>query len=94
MWLSGFCPLNEFAMHLRNRRRELVILSRAYLSGEALEKEVSGLNRLIQETEVDAVFCQAHELATRNHITNRPRKILNAFASGDLKPFHFLISRN
>ena len=80
---------------MENSKRDLlVLLKENNQNQQALNDAVDCLNRILSEVECNEVFCQAHELVTRNSITRKPRKILKAVASFELKPFYFLINRN
>ncbi|TCJ17032.1 hypothetical protein EPD60_06900 [Flaviaesturariibacter flavus] len=80
---------------MENGKRDLlVLLKEQNQSQQALNQTVDCLNKILSQVECDDVFCQAHELVTRNSITRKSRKILKAVATPDLKPFYFLINRN
>lgn len=80
---------------MRGPKRDiLVIVKDQYLSDQDIEQEVQYLNEMLRVTETHAEFCKAHELVNRNHITNRPRKILKAIRFTELQPFRFLINKN
>ena len=72
----------------------LVLLRNEFMSESAIKKVVENLNELLKEYGSTEKFCHAHELMTRNRITSRPRKILNAISQVELKAFHFLINKN
>ncbi len=76
------------------RRDILVLLRNEFMSEKGIEQEVGQLNKILRNTESPEDFCIAHELVDRNRITSKPRKILNATASAELKPFRFLINKN
>lgn len=75
-------------------RNLMVMLRTEFMSEQAIEQEVENLHNLLIETEVPEVFCDAHELATRNYITNNPNRVLMASLEPTLKAFHFLINKN
>ena len=80
---------------MENRNRDLlVLLKTTSLSGEAFEKHIECLHNILLQVEHDNAFCQAHELVTRNSITDRRKKILKAIQNVELKPFYFLINKN
>lgn len=80
---------------MKNRNRDLlVLLKAASFSGEAFEKHINELHKVLVRIECADSFCTAHELATRTRITGKKKKILRAIESAALKPFHFLINKN
>ncbi|GAB4093595.1 hypothetical protein [Flaviaesturariibacter terrae] len=80
---------------MENGKRDLlVLLKEQNQSQQALNQTVDCLNKILTQVECNKVFCQAHELVTRNSITRKPSKILKAVASFELKPFYFLINKN
>ncbi|RYY95363.1 MAG: hypothetical protein EOO11_16000 [Chitinophagaceae bacterium] len=80
---------------MENGKRDLlVLLKENNQSQQALNQTVDCLNKILTQVECNEVFCKAHELVARNSITRKPRKILKAVASPELKPFYFLINRN
>ncbi|RYY83523.1 MAG: hypothetical protein EOO15_21205 [Chitinophagaceae bacterium] len=80
---------------MENGKRDLlVLLKEQNQSQQALNQTVECLNKILSQVECNEVFCQAHELVTRTHITRKPRKILKAVATFELKPFYFLINKN
>ena len=72
----------------------LVLIKNEFMSPQAIEREVEYLNEILRQTERPHEFCKAHELVTRNHITEKENKLLIAFRQVPLKPFWFLISKN
>ena len=72
----------------------LVLLKNEFMSKQAIEQEVECLNEILRHIESPKIFCTAHELVNRNHITSQPKKILNAIRFAELKPFRFLINKN
>lgn len=72
----------------------LVLLKDDSMSEQAIEQQVECLHYILHRTESQDQFCLAHELATRNCITQKPRKILKAISEVELKPFNFLIGKN
>ena len=80
---------------MKNRNRDLlVLLKTTSLSGDAFEKHIDCLHKVLLKVECNDVFCQAHELVTRNSITHKKKKIMKAIESIELKPFYFLINKN
>jgi len=78
---------------MENYNRDLLVLYKDELgNNELLQHEVACLHKILLGIENDEAFCVAHELATRNRITNKTRAIIRA--TEDLKPFHFLINKN
>jgi hypothetical protein len=78
-----------------NRNRDLLLLMKAPSSSEeAFEKHVEALHKVLLRVECNEYFCAAHELATRTRITQKRSRIIRAIATAELKPFHFLISKN
>ncbi|RYY61845.1 MAG: hypothetical protein EOO12_14020 [Chitinophagaceae bacterium] len=72
----------------------MVLLKEQNQSQQALNQTVDCLNKILSQVECNEVFCGAHELVARNHITQKPRKLLKAVATFELKPFYFLINKN
>ena len=72
----------------------LVLLKNEFMSQRAIEQEVEYLHEILLKTEDPEKFCRAHELVHRNHITQKPNKLLEAFRQAQLKPFWFFISKN
>lgn len=78
-----------------NRNRDLLLLMKApSASDEAFEKHVEELHKVLLQVENSEAFCAAHELATRNRITQKRGRIVQAIACAELKPFCFLIGKN
>ena len=72
----------------------LVLLKDEFISKQALEEQVDYLNQILLKTELPEEFCRAHELVSRNRITQKQKRILEAAKDFHLKPFRFLISKN
>ena len=72
----------------------LVLLKDESMSEKAIELQVECLHYILHRAESHDQFCMAHELVTRNRITQKSRKILQAIAETELKPFNFLIGKN
>ncbi len=80
---------------MKNGNRDLLLLIKtASFSEAAFEKHMAELNRVLVQVEHNDAFCTAHELVTRNTITNKKRKLLRAIAEPELKAFYFLINKN
>jgi len=80
---------------MTNRNRDLLLLMKApSASEEAFGKHVEALHKVLLRVESNDSFCAAHELATRNRITQKRARIIRAVSAPELKPFHFLISKN
>jgi hypothetical protein len=80
---------------MTNRNRDLLLLMKApSLSQGAFEKHVEELHKVLLRVECTDAFCTAHELATRNRITQKRIRIIRAIAAAELKPFHFLLNKN
>ena len=77
-----------------NDRDLLVLLKNEFMSRSAIEQEVEQLNSILLYAEHPTELCRAHELVHRNHITQKPSRILNALHQYELKPFWFLIGKN
>jgi len=78
-----------------NRNRDLLLLMKTpSVSNEAFEKHVEALHSVFLRVESHDTFCVAHELATRNSITQKRSKLLRAIKTAELKPFYFLINKN
>jgi hypothetical protein len=74
--------------------RDLLVLVRTNSTQQSLEEAVEYLHKILLSVECTDVFCAAHELVKRNHITQRSKAILKAIAQEELKPFYFLINKN
>ncbi|MBA2500806.1 MAG: hypothetical protein H0V30_13855 [Chitinophagaceae bacterium] len=72
----------------------LVLFKNQFLSEQAFEQEVEGLNSLLIKVENPNAFCMAHELVCRNQISCKPLKILKACRHFNLPAFYFLINKN
>ena len=72
----------------------LVLLKNEFASEQSIEQEVECLNHILMQAESFEQFCAAHELAERNRITSKPKKIRKAIRFVELKPFQFLINKN
>ena len=80
---------------MKNRNRDLLLLLKtASFSEAAFEKHINELHKVLVQVECNDTFCTAHELVTRNKITNKKSKLLRAIAYAELKPFYFLINKN
>lgn len=79
---------------MKNHNRDLLVLYKTRMGEESLEATVECLHRILRQVENQNVFCQAHELAKRTHITRKRSAILRATELPELKPFYFLINRN
>jgi len=80
---------------MENGKRDLLVLLKEQdQNQQKLDQTVEYLNRILSQVECNEEFCKAHELVTRNRITRKARKILNAVAQFELKPFYFLINKN
>ncbi len=77
-----------------SNRNLLVLLKNEFMSEQAIEQEVECLNEILLEKESPEQFCIVHELVDRNRISSKPKKILQAVRSLELKPFRFLINKN
>lgn len=85
--------LNLISMNSTNRDL-LVLLNDHSVSDESIEQQVESLHLIIGNAESSEQFCIAHELMMRNTISRKAKKILNAIAEPELKPFWFLIAKN
>ncbi len=74
--------------------RDLLVLVRTKSENQSLDEAVESLHKILLQVECTNVFCRTHELVMRNKITSKAKKILNAIASDELKPFQFLINKN
>jgi hypothetical protein len=82
-------------MKTPNRERELVLLSKKALqSDEALDKELTCLEELLDFAESFPAFCLTHELVLRNGITTKKIRLEKVFRQNELKSFEFLICIN
>ena len=77
-----------------NDRDLLVLLKNEFMSQKAIEREVECLNSILLHVEQPCALCRSHELIQRNHITQKPYKILRALRQPELKAFWFLIGKN
>ncbi|HZH67119.1 MAG TPA: hypothetical protein VEY10_19675 [Flavisolibacter sp.] len=80
---------------MKNYNRDLLLLYKeeAY-DDDLLQKEVECLHEILMRVECNDTFCAAHELVTRNQITQKAKKIIKAIGWPELKPFNFLINKN
>lgn len=76
------------------KRDLLVLLKPDAENPSALDGQLASLHALLVNVERSDIFCSAHELVTRNRITQKPRKILKAVSFVELRPFEFLINKN
>jgi len=80
---------------MKNYNRDLLVLYKAETFNEdLLEQQLECLHKILGNVETNAMFCTAHELATRTKITSKPKAILKATAETELRPFYFLINKN
>jgi hypothetical protein len=80
---------------MKNYDRDLLVLYKAdQYNDDLLQREVESLHRILLKVERNDVFCAAHELVTRNRITQQTRRIIRAISHMRLKPFFFLINKN
>lgn len=79
---------------LQMKDRDLLVLVRTNANQQTLEDAVECLNKILLQVECTSIFCAAHELVKRTKITSKPKTILKAIASEELKPFYFLINKN
>jgi hypothetical protein len=80
---------------MKNYDRDLLVLYKADVySEDLLQREVENLHQILLQVERSDIFCFAHELVTRNKITQRAKSILKATRNFRLKPFQFLINKN
>jgi len=80
---------------MKNYDRDLLVLYKADVFNEdLLQREVENLHQILLKVERNDIFCFAHELATRNKITQKAKSILKATRHFRLKPFQFLINKN
>jgi hypothetical protein len=80
---------------MKNYDRELLLLYSAdVFNDDLLQREVENLHQILLKVERSDIFCLAHELVTRNRITQKAKSILRATRRLRLKPFQFLINKN
>lgn len=80
---------------MKNYDRDLLVLYKAgKYDNDLLQREVESLHQILLEVERPEVFCQAHELVTRNNISCKAKSILKAISNFTLKPFYFLVNKN
>jgi hypothetical protein len=79
---------------MKNHNRDLLLLYKASVNQEAIEKAVESLHRILLSVECNEVFCNSHELVKRTYITRKHKTILKAIIMPELKPFYFLINKN
>ena len=80
---------------MKNYDRDLLLLYKADVFNEdLLQREVENLHQILLNVERSDIFCLAHELVTRNKITQKAKSILRATRHIRLKPFQFLINKN
>lgn len=82
-------------MQMKNGNRDLLLLIKtASFSEAAFEKQMAELHKVLVQVENNDAFCTAHELVTRNSITQKKSRLLQAIAEPELKSFYFLINKN
>ena len=80
---------------MKHNQHEILILAKHHsLPSWAIEKEMERLNEMLIAIETPQNFCIAHELVSRNFITQNKRKILKAIKHHELKAFKFLVGKN
>jgi hypothetical protein len=80
---------------MKNYNRDLLLLYKDEVyNDDLLQKEVECLHEILMQVERNDVFCRTHELVTRTTITRKHKAILKAITWQELKPFHFLVSKN
>jgi hypothetical protein len=80
---------------MKNHDRDLLVLLKTKsLTGEAFDKHIECLHKVLLHVENNDAFCTAHHLATRMKLTSKKKTILKAIAKPELKPYHFLINKN
>ncbi|MDQ6609404.1 MAG: hypothetical protein M3Y85_06255 [Bacteroidota bacterium] len=80
---------------MKNYNRDLLLLYKEEVyNDDLLQKEVECLHEILMKVEHNDIFCCAHELITRNKLTQKRKHIIKAIACEDLKPFYFLINKN
>jgi hypothetical protein len=80
---------------MKNYDRDLLVLYKADVFNEdLLQREVENLHQILLKVERSDIFCLAHELVTRNKITQKAKSILRSTRNIRLKPFQFLINKN
>jgi predicted RNA binding protein with dsRBD fold (UPF0201 family) len=72
---------------MKNNNRNLLMLSCYFITKEELDY-------ILTLTESSKVFCTAHELLNRNHITSKAQKILRESKRNALRSFRFLLNKN
>jgi len=71
-------------MKTPNRERELVLLLKsAFMSEQALEKELFNLEELFKFAESEKIFSSTHELVQRNGITNKKTILSKIYKAGN-----------
>jgi hypothetical protein len=79
---------------MKNHNRDLLLLYKANVNQEALEKAVECLHKILLSVECNEIFCRSHELVKRTFISRKPQVIIKAISMPELKPFYFLINKN
>ena len=79
---------------MKNYNRDLLLLYKEAYNEDLLQHEVENLHQILVTVENFEVFCKAHQLVKRNKITEKPRTIIQAVETPELKPFYFLINKN
>ncbi len=75
--------------------RNILLFSKdAFMSEQAIEREVSYLNGILAVADTPDAFCKANELVDRNFITSNPQRILKEARHFRLREFRFLINKN
>ncbi|HEV7621234.1 MAG TPA: hypothetical protein VGO09_05855 [Flavisolibacter sp.] len=80
---------------MENYNRDLLVLFKTEVYNEdLLQHEVDCLHKLLLRVECNETFCIAHELVTRNKITNKVKALIKAIGDSKLRPFNFLLNKN
>lgn len=79
---------------MKNYNRDLLVLYKEVYNDDLLHHELESLHQLLLRIENNEIFCKAHQLITRNKITEKTKTILYAISNIHLKPFYFLINKN
>ena len=72
----------------------VVVKNQQHPNEHAIEQEVEWLNEILYIAESEVHFCVAHELVDRNHITQKPARILKSIRYTHLPAFRFLLNKN
>ncbi|MFV0604472.1 MAG: hypothetical protein ACK5NK_01405 [Niabella sp.] len=75
--------------------RDIILLVKSEsIDEEDIKLAMEHLHVVIDTVEKKEIFCNVHELVTRNRITRKSFKIMEAIRHHTLQPFYFLLNKN